>query len=206
MSGAPMKARDLFRADLARYFAHFPSRPSRLKRIQLVMRAEGVWAIWWFRFGQYLHQEASLPVRLVCELPYRMAEKWISHTVGIHLNPKTSIGPGFYIGHYGGIWITPLAKLGADCSVHQGVTIGFAGARDRSRGGPELGDRVWVGPNAVVTGRIKIGDGAVIGANSLVASDIPTNGVAIGVPARVISYTGSAALIRLPGESPPAAD
>jgi serine O-acetyltransferase len=198
-----MKAMQLFRADLARYVAHMPEGASLLRRIQLALRSEGLWAIWWFRFGQYLHNEASLPVRLLCELPYRLAEKWISYTVAIHLNPGTSIGPGFYIGHYGGIWITPLARLGANCSVHQGVTIGFAGRRDRSRGGPELGDRVWVGPNAVITGKVKVGHGAVIGANSLVAANIPENGVAVGVPARVIGYSGSAGLIRLADESTP---
>ena len=197
-----MKARDLFSADLERYFAHFPAPPRGLRRILMIMRNEGVWAIWWFRFGQFLHNEARLPVRLLLELPYRIAEKWISHTVGIHLNPANSIGPGFYIGHYGGIWISPLAKIGANCTVSQGVTIGLGGNRDRSRG-PELGDRVWVGPNAVITGRIRIGNGAVIGANSLVASNIPENGVAVGVPARVIGYSGSADLIAMPKKAPP---
>lgn len=199
-----MKAREMFRADLERYFAHFATPPSRLRKVILVMRNEGTWAIFWYRFGQYLHHEASLPVRLLLELPYRMAEKWVSHTVGIHLNPANVIGPGFYIGHYGGIWISPLAKLGANCTVSQGVTIGLGGNRDRSRG-PELGDRVWVGPNAVITGRVRIGNGAVIGANSLVASNLPENAVAVGVPARVIGYSGSAELVPLPkGKGTPA--
>jgi serine O-acetyltransferase len=192
-----MKARKLFCADLESYFAHFGSPPSRLRRVTLALRNESTWAICCYRFGQYLHHEASLPVRLLLELPYRIAEKWISHTVGIHLNPDNVIGPGLYIGHYGGIWISPLAKLGANCSISQGVTIGLGGNRDRSRG-PELGDRVWVGPNAVITGKVRIGNGAVIGANSLVACNLPENAVAVGVPARVISYTGSADLIQLP--------
>jgi serine O-acetyltransferase len=201
MSEARMTAREHFRADLERYFAHFEKRPSLLRRIYYVTQAEGVWAVWWFRFGQYLRQEASLPVRLLFELPYRLAEKWIGHVVGIHLYPQTPVGPGLYIGHYGGIWIAPLVKIGANCSISQGVTIGRAGNRTRDRG-PELGDRVWVGPNAVITGKVKIGNGAVIGANSLVASNIPENGVAIGVPARVIGYSGSGDLIALPKPNP----
>jgi len=198
-----VKAMDLFRADLARYHAQLPAGTSRPKRFLLALRAEGVCAIWWFRFGQYLRKEASLPVRLLGELPYRIAEKWISYTAGIHLHPGTDIGPGFYIGHYGGIWINPLVRLGANCSVHQGVTIGVAGRRDASLGGPRLGDRVWIGPNAVITGQVKIGDGAVIGANTLVATDLPENAVAVGVPARVIGYSGSAKLIRLAGQTGP---
>ncbi|MFH2054308.1 MAG: DapH/DapD/GlmU-related protein [bacterium] len=193
---------DLFQADLARYHAQLPPGSSRLRRVQLALRAEGVCAIWWFRLGQYLHNEARLPVRLLLEIPYRIAEKWISYTAGIHLHPRTVVGPGFYIGHYGNIWISPLVRMGANCSVHQGVTIGVAGLRDTSLGGPQLGDRVWVGPNAVITGQVKIGDGAVIGANSLVATDLPENAVAIGVPARVIGYSGSAKLIRLAQPQP----
>jgi serine O-acetyltransferase len=192
-----MTARERFHADLERYFAHFPTPPSRLRRLRLVLQVEAIWAIGWFRFGQYLREEAPRPARWIFALPCRLAETWVGHILGIHLFPVTPIGPGFYIGHYGGIWISPQAKLGADCSVSQGVTIGLAGRRNRSEG-PELGDRVWVGPHAVITGKVKIGNGAVIGANSLVASDIPENGVAIGVPARVVSYTGSADLIALP--------
>jgi serine O-acetyltransferase len=42
---------------------------------------------------------------------------------------------------------------------------------------------------------VRIGSGAVIGANSLVASSLPENAVAVGVPARVLSYSGSASLL-----------
>jgi serine O-acetyltransferase len=56
---------------------------------------------------------------------------------------------------------------------------------------------VWVGPNVTISGRVHVGSGSVVGANSLVVSDIPENGVAIGVPARVVSYGGSAKLIHL---------
>lgn len=190
------KARQAFRADMDRFFAHFETPPTLRQRIRFMMRTEGVWAVFWFRFGQYVRREASFPVRLVLELPLQIAEKWIGHTLGIHLYTATEIGPGFYIGHYGGIWVSPRARIGANCSISQGVTIGVAG-RDRSRG-PELGDRVWIGPNAVVTGKIRVGSGAVIGANSLVACNVPENGVALGVPARVVGYSGSGSLIVLP--------
>ncbi|MBI4241868.1 MAG: hypothetical protein HY613_09140 [Candidatus Rokubacteria bacterium] len=91
-------------------------------------------------------------------------------TVGIHLSPETEIGTGLFIAHFGGIWINPRAPIGAPSAV---------------RGAPALGDRVW------------IGSGAVIGANSLVTCNLPEDAVAVGVPARVLSYTGSANLLRL---------
>jgi serine O-acetyltransferase len=167
--------------------------------MRTVMECEAIWAISVYRFGQYLHDEAGTFTRLLFKIPYQWGEKWIGLTVGIHLFPETPIGPGFYIGHYGGIWISPLARLGANCNVGPNVIIGVAGKhRDKA---PVLGDRVWVGPGAIITGEVTVGSGAVIAANSLVTSNVPENAVVIGVPARVISYTGSANLIGLPEQA-----
>lgn len=198
-----MTARERLRADVARYYAYMKPK-TRRQRLRIVLLKEGIWAIALFRFGQYLYQEAGRLTRFFLKIPYEMSAKLMGFTVGIHLFPQTRIGPGLHIGHYGGIWITPLATIGANCNIGQGVTIGVAG-RDRSKG-PVLGDRVWVGPNATITGQVKIGSGAVIGANSLVVSNIPENAVAVGVPARVLSFTGSGELIGLPEESTPQPD
>ena len=72
------------------------------------------------------------------------------------------------------------------------------GRHDRAAMRRFVGHGVWIGAGAVITGRVRIGSGAVIGANSLVVSNLPENAMAIGVPARVLSYTGSAKLICLP--------
>lgn len=187
-------------ADLARYYVYLENPDSYVQRLKTVLLTESVWAIALFRFGQYLHKEAGFLPRLLLKIPCKLGARLVGMALGIHLFPPTRIGPGLYIGHYGGIWISPKATLGANCNISQGVTIGVAGGEKRK--GPILGDRVWVGPNATITGPAQIGSGAVIGANSLVASIIPENGVAVGVPARVISYTGSVNLIRLPGRLP----
>jgi serine O-acetyltransferase len=147
-----------------------------------------------YRFGQYLSTEATRGVRLSLRIPYSVILRFVRYLVGIHLYPESQIGPGLYIGHYGGIWISPKATLGANCNVSQGVTIGVAG----TRAGPVLGDRVWVGPHAVITGPARIGSGAVIAANSFVTTNVPENAMAVGVPARVIADSGSAELIRFP--------
>jgi maltose O-acetyltransferase len=49
-----------------------------------------------------------------------------------------------------------------------------------------VGDNVWLGRNATVLPGVSIGSGSVIGANSVVTKDIPSNSFAAGVPARVI--------------------
>ena len=190
-----MTARQRLRADLARYYVLYDRPVSSYRRMRTVMETEAIWAIWTFRFGQYLHSEANGLTRLFFKFPYQWFSQWVGRTTGIHLFPESSIGPGFYIGHYGGIWISPLATLGANCNVGPNVVIGVAGeGRNKA---PVLGDRVWVGPGAVITGPVKVGSGAVIAANSLVTSNIPENAVAIGVPMRIISYTGSGKLIRI---------
>lgn len=55
-----------------------------------------------------------------------------------------------------------------------------------SKGPVVIGNNVWIGRNAVITPGVSIGDGSVIGANSVVTKDIPPNSLAAGAPARVI--------------------
>jgi serine O-acetyltransferase len=183
--------RERFRADLARY-VRVGTPASRLGRLGVLLRNEPLWALATFRFGQYLREEASAPVRAVCRLPYALAHRTVGLVLGIHLFPQTQVGPGLFIGHWGGIWVSPHARLGAHCNLNHETTIGVAGEDEQ---GPQLGDRVWVGPNATITGPVQVGAGAVVAANSLVVAHVPDNAVVIGVPARVVSYTGSARLL-----------
>jgi serine O-acetyltransferase len=185
-------ARERWRADLRRYLdvSHYADSP--FMRARVVLMTEGLWAIAAYRFGQYLYQEASPLLRLLLRVPYELARKALLLLVGIHLNPATRIGPGFYISHFGGIWINPLAVIGSQCTISHGVTIG---APSPERGAPVIRDRVWIGSGAVITGPVRIESGVVIGANSLVTSDLPENAVAVGVPARVMAHTGSANLL-----------
>lgn len=188
---AAPRARARFWADLSRYMGK-QAPGTRRQRLRVLLQNEPLWALATFRFGQYLREEASAPVRALCKLPHAIAHRAVSLGLGIHLFPETQVGPGLYIGHYGGIWVSPHAVLGAHCNLNHEATIGCAGEGEDA---PRLGDRVWVGPNATITGPVKVGSGAVVAANSLVVANVPDNAVAIGVPARVMSYTGSARLL-----------
>ena len=55
-----------------------------------------------------------------------------------------------------------------------------------TRGGIEVGDDAWLGYGVVVLDGVKIGKGAVVGAGAVVTRDIPENGIAAGIPARVV--------------------
>lgn len=55
-----------------------------------------------------------------------------------------------------------------------------------SKGGVKIGDNVWIGENCTILANVHIGNGAVIGANAVVTTDIPAYSCAVGVPAKVI--------------------
>jgi len=82
------------------------------------------------------------------------------------------------------------AVFGNNCNISQGVTIGVSG-RGEKRGVPVIGNNVYIGVNAVIVGKIKVGNNALIAANSLVNKDVPDNAVVMGVPAEIVNYNGS---------------
>lgn len=109
---------------------------------------------------------------------------------GISISPDSRIGPGFYIGHYGGIVVNTDAVIGANCNISQGVTLGQINRGER-QGCPVIGDNVYIGPGAKVIGRIVVGDHAAIGANAVVTRDVAAGTSVGGVPARHLSDRGS---------------
>lgn len=109
---------------------------------------------------------------------------------GFDISPTTSIGPGLYLGHFGGVVISPFAVLGSNVNIAQGVTIG-ATSRGSRIGAPTLGDRVWVGANAILVGKITIGRGSLIAPGAYVNFDVPEHVVVLGNPGKVVSHTGS---------------
>lgn len=58
-------------------------------------------------------------------------------------------------------------------------------------GAPTIGDNVYVGPGALIVGKITIGNNVVIGGHAVVTKDVPDNSVVVGNPGKVISSGGS---------------
>jgi serine O-acetyltransferase len=80
--------------------------------------------------------------------------------------------------------------IGANCNINHAVTIGvkYGG---KHPGVPIIGERVFVGPGAAIIGGIVVGSDAAIGAHAVVVASIPDRGVVAGVPAKLISLSGS---------------
>ena len=92
------------------------------------------------------------------------------------------VGGGFSIGDNYRITLNPHTSIiiGDDCMASYDVVI-------RSNDGHVMiGDHVWLGQRTVILYYTQIGDGSIIGANSLVKSKIPNNCIAVGCPAKVI--------------------
>lgn len=97
---------------------------------------------------------------------------------------KAIIGKGTEFPHYAlGVVIHPGAEIGNNCNIKQNVTIG---GKSEILVVPKIGNNVLIGANAVIIGPVVIGDNVQIGAGAVVTNSIPSNSVAVGVPARVI--------------------
>ena len=100
------------------------------------------------------------------------------------ISPGASIGEGLYIGHIGGVIISQQAVIGRNCDISHRVTIGTS-AMGRE-GAPVLGDNIYVGTGSTLVGKIRIGSGAKIAANTLVIDDVPEGATMMGVPGRIL--------------------
>lgn len=104
---------------------------------------------------------------------------------GIEISPETKIGKGCYIGHPFNITINPKALLGENVNIHKGVTIGQEN-RGKRKGVPIIGNKVWIGINSTIVGKIKIGNNVLIAPNTYVNRDIPDNSIVMGNPCKII--------------------
>ncbi|MBW3068058.1 serine acetyltransferase [Actinomyces sp. 594] len=162
-------AQQLFRSDLFRYFGRTDAPlTARLGERKVLSY------LWAFRHAQ---STSSPPLQKA----YRAALSHLSATTFIQIPWSTKIGPGFYIGHRGRIIINPATVIGSNCNIATGVTIG-AIPSGRRAGTPTIGDRVWIGTNAVIVGGITIGDDVLIAPGALVNIDVPSGATVIGNP------------------------
>lgn len=115
---------------------------------------------------------------------------------GFQIPHIAKIGGGLFMGHFGGIVISNEAIIGENCNISQGVTIGRINKGPR-KGAPKIGNRVWIGPNAVLSGNITIGDDVLIAPLSFVNMDIPANCMVIGNPGQIIEGKNSEGYINL---------
>lgn len=157
----------------------------------IVFFTQGFWATFQYRIAHYIYRSIKWKIfRFPLLFLSLIWFKIIEIITGISIPNSVIIGHSFYIGHFGNIIINANVVIGDNCNISQGVTIGVSGL-DENRGVPILGDNVYVGANAVIAGKIKIGSNVLIGACSMVKDSFSDNVVVSGVPAIIISQKGT---------------
>ena len=113
--------------------------------------------------------------------PYSMIN---NATIGNYCSiaPNVKIGQGIHSMNY----VTTYQKLSSELIGHS-----------LNKEPAIIGSDVWCGANVVIMQGVKIGDGAIIGANAVVTHDIPDYAIAVGLPAKVIKYRFSEELIEI---------
>lgn len=176
------------RDDLARACAN--EEGGKLRRLVLALAAPGTQAVLVYRFGHWA-LGVPRPLGWVLGFVYHVLHLVVRAVWGIELPRRTRIGPGLYIGHFGGIMVSRHAIIGANCALSQGVTIGIGG-RGKDVAAPVIGNDVYIAPGACLYGGIRIGDNVKIGPNACVHADVPDDAIVALDPGFVIlSYRGN---------------
>ncbi len=106
---------------------------------------------------------------------------WVVQNIdGLKLGFKTDIGAFTYINAKYGVKISDNVQIGSHCSIYSVSTI------DSTSGKVVLKNNCKLGSHSTVLPGVTIGENSIIGAHSLVNSNIPPNVIAVGVPAKVI--------------------
>ena len=101
---------------------------------------------------------------------------------GADIHPAAQLGSGIMLDHATGLVIGETSVVGNDVSILQSVTLGGTGKQEGDRH-PKIGNWVLISAGAKILGNITIGDGAKVGAGSVVLKDVPAHTTVAGVPA-----------------------
>lgn len=129
----------------------------------------------------YLYRKCCCCKTQALKILYKVAFRLWSNRKGLEISTVNPIGGGIYIGHAYNITINCRAKIGRNCNIHKGVVIGQVNRGPR-KGYPTIGNRVWIGINSAIVGKVTIGDDVLIAPNSFVNVDIPSHSVVFGNP------------------------
>jgi serine O-acetyltransferase len=156
----------------------FERDPAARNVFEVITSYPGLHAIWLHRIAHFLWNKGAKTLARI-----------ISHInrflTGIEIHPGAKIGRRFFIDHGMGVVIGETAEIGDDVLMYQGVVLGGTSLKKEKRH-PTIGNNVVIGAGAILLGPIKVGDGAKIGAGSVVIKDVPEGTTVVGIPARVV--------------------
>jgi serine O-acetyltransferase len=173
--------RHLFR-DFRRYRANGRS-------IAAALFSQGLWASSVYRLARAANR-LPRPLAALLSPLFAVARKAVEILTAVSIPPSCEIGEGLLIPGLGPVVLAPGVRVGHNCNLGHCVTLAESGING-ARGVPTIGNRVFIGPHAVVAGKVVVGDDAVICAGSVVTRPVPARAVVLGNPARLVSREGS---------------
>lgn len=152
--------------------------PAARNQLEVFLTYPGVHAVWAYRVAHTLWNKDD---RL--KLPARLLSQAMRGLTGVEIHPGAQLGRRLFIDHGMGVVIGETAEVGEDVIIFHGATLGGTSMNPGKRH-PTVGNRVTIGSGAKVLGPITIGDDVGIGANAVVVKDVPSDNVAVGIPAK----------------------
>lgn len=167
------------RADIR---AHCERDPACEKFSTPMLFFKGFHALQASRFAHYLWKRDRRALAL-------FLQNQISEAFGVDIHPGARVGRGIMIDHATGVVIGETAVIGDDVSMLHSVTLGGAGRMSGDRH-PKVGRGVLISAGAKILGNIEVGEGAKVGAGSVVLESVPPHTTVAGVPAKVVGRPG----------------
>lgn len=150
--------------------------PAASSLLAVALAYSGVHAVWSHRMAHAMWQRPFL------RSPARMLSQMSRFFTGIEIHPGATIGRRLFIDHGTGIVVGETAEIGDDVLMYQGATLGGR-ALSKTKRHPTIGNRVMIGAGAKILGPITVGNDSAVGANAVVVRDVPSQSVAVGIPA-----------------------
>lgn len=182
-----MKTMSHFQADLEKYYRieFRGKKPAPGKKAKLWATHLGLHCVAVYRLSRYCRtylrrgRFSILPLFILSEILCFLVKFF--HHVDIF---AADIGPGFYIGHLGTIYIGK-TRIGENFSVTHNLTIG-TGISEGSHSLPTLGRDIWIGTGCVLYGKIQIGNGVTVNAGTVLSRSVPDGCLVSGNPGRIL--------------------
>jgi serine O-acetyltransferase len=178
--------KSLIRSDLYRYCGRTDWRIA----LYAFLRTPGFRFTFFLRRTTYHYEHRSSFFHRIAFAINKLILDHYEFKYGFQFPHVTRVGRGLCIYHHGNVMVHPRAVLGDDVSLSPGSVVGQSN-RGKRAGVPVVGNRVWIGCNAVIVGAVSIGDDALIAPGAYVNFDVPEKAVVIGNPGQIKSYDGS---------------
>ena len=151
--------------------------------LPVILYLKGFQAIQVHRLAHFLSEDP--PTDLALFIQSRNSEVF-----GVDIHPACIMGKGIMFDHATGIVVGETSVIEDNVSILQQVTLGGTGNEQGDRH-PKIKSGVLVAAGAKVLGNITVGEGAKIGAGSVVLKDVPPHTTVVGVPAKAVGSTGT---------------